>query len=278
MKNPLASHESMGSEVHLSGTAVKSRIAQLEKIGVLAGYEALPAPHIFNRHARYFLFRSMNSVDAFDLAMKNDSVIACNLLYDNALIILTYSEEPHPSAPAEITDLLGPQAFETSPVFSNRENYLGKISVTDLKILKSLVENPRTPLKRLAEETGYSLKTARLARARLIGNGLVRISPLLQSALSQGLQFCGFAVLAQKFSDLEPVKQSVPNSVVTGYLENPPGMILHGWTDSLGEMMKVDRRIRALAGITYVLILINARHEFSRHRLTVWIEDLIQKM
>src|SRR5207247_3400964 len=75
LREPLAGHEALGRATGVSGTATKARLERLAAEGVFNGFRGIPAPEVFGRQRRVFVFRKTGAgPEAVQEAIRVDPV------------------------------------------------------------------------------------------------------------------------------------------------------------------------------------------------------------
>ena len=92
-----------------------------------------------------------------------------------------------------LTDLLKPASVE--PIFVRYRPITKRINVSDLKIMKSLLSDPRMPIDRVAKEVLLSSKTVRRRLEMMIESQIMEFSILTNLSSMQLTGYVEFAVL-----------------------------------------------------------------------------------
>jgi DNA-binding CsgD family transcriptional regulator len=271
-KNPFVSYETLGRATGLSGNAVKSRIAVLEKMKLLPLLRGMPAAQVFRRFPRLFFFAEpIGSKESLDAAIDIDPVVFVTQDVNRKVGVLIYDPSPLPSPPIELTKLLGPTEMEVTPLIPHPARDISKpVSRAEFRVLRMLIENLRLPLKELSRSTGLSQKTVKKVRARLLGDGLLQVQPIFQSAQSHGILLYEADVHSNDASVLLRLPNIVPKSVVFNQW-NPTAIVLSCWAESLADIFEVERRLRAETGVTEVRVKFHTRAILATSRFTSWI-------
>ena len=275
-KNPFSSYETMGRGIGLSGKAVKNRIEAMEKAKILASLQAVPAAQVFRRSPRLFFFKQpIASLEKLNAAIGIDPVVFATADVNHSVAALVYLEKSSFGPPKALTALLGPVEAEATPLFPHPRKELSKpMSLAELKVLRILVSDLRTPIKEISESTGLSQKVAKKARRQLLEDGLIQVQPILQSARSSRILMYEVHVHSEDDSVLLRVKQALPKSVFINQWEQG-AVILSCWADSVAEVSETERRLRSEPGVTSVRVKFHARAILASSRLVSWIEEEI---
>ncbi len=273
LRDPFASYEKLGRQTGLSGTAAKTRLEDLERLGVLEGFRGLPAAGILHRYARLFLFKPTDNPKSLERALETESAVFATLDQDKVVGVLTYNLAQQGKPEAALVELLGEPEFETTPLIPNLNNTVNMASISELKVIKGLVPHPRISLSDLSESTGLSLKVVRKIRSRLIGEGMLHVLPMFQAAHSRGLLLYEILAHAANNSILTQMSENLPQCSILGHHENPPGLSLYCWANSLKEVLEVESGLKENSSIDSVRIVIHMQRAFASSRVI----DLVEK-
>jgi DNA-binding Lrp family transcriptional regulator len=174
--------------------------------------------------------------------------------------------------------LLGPIEAEVTPLFPYPQRELSKaVSLAELKVLRMLVANLRTPLKVISQSTGLSQKVARKTREQLLDRGLFQVQPIFQSARSSRILMYELHVYSDDNSVLLRVKETLPKSVFVNQWEHT-AMIFSCWADSIAEVFETERKLRSEPGVSGVRVKFHTLAILSSSRLTSWIDEEILRL
>ena len=273
---PFSSYETLGRGIGLSGNAVKTRIEALQKAKVLTSLQAIPAAQVFGRFPRLFFFKHPATLERLQAATRIDPVVFTTMDVNHSAAALVYGCVPSPSPPEELAALLGPVESEATPMFPHPRRELSKpVSLAELRVLRMLVLNLRTPIKEVSESTGLSQKVAKKARMQLLDNGLLQVQPILQSARSSRILMYEVHVHSSDDSVLSRIRQTLPKSVFVNQWERT-AVILSCWADSIAEVFETERRLRGEPGVSGVRVKFHSRAILSSSRLVSWIDEEIR--
>jgi DNA-binding Lrp family transcriptional regulator len=278
-KYPFSSYETLGRGIGLSGKAVKTRIAALEKVKILTSLQAMPAAQVFRRFPRLFLFKQpISSLEKLNAAVEIDPAVFATTDVNRSVAVLVYDDASSPRPPEELIALLGPIELEVTPLFPYPRRELSKpVSLAELKVLRMLVVNLRVPVKEISESTGLSQKVAKKTRRQLLDNGLLQVQPIFQSAQSSQILMYEVHVHSNDDSVLLRIRQTLPKSVFINQWEHT-AIILSCWADSIAEVFETERRLRSEPGVSGVRVKFHARAILSSSRLISWIDEEILRL
>ena len=276
LRDPFASYESIGHDLELSGNTARNRIERLRTGGVIGGIWALPAPEVFQRHSRIFVFAPADRPsEALDAALRTDPVVWALERVDHRISVNAYLESPSDGPPEELVRLFGPPHFTVSPrIFSAGDGY-GTLSPLDLRVLRALVRRPRASLQELGGLCHLTPKTVRAHRDAMFREGAFTMLTPLQGAQSRGLLVYSLFVLLPEITAAlrGAVQAAIPDGLILSETEDPTGLYLLAHAASVGQALETETRMRAVRGVRHAELNLFLRHEFAAERIEGWIDD-----
>ncbi len=180
----------LAKEVDTSVVTVKERIARLEEIGVIAGYQIFPNLRHLDLGARgyFFRIREEGKGDAVDKMAGLDGLLELHDFLGGGVCADFAFQGPKDLAGklAYLSEKSGdanPQRFydRHMPVVKRR------LSRLDWKILRALRGRARRPLAEVAETVGVSGRTVKRRHDTMAREGSFFVVPLLNPAKAEGL-------------------------------------------------------------------------------------------
>ena len=247
----------------------------MEESKFLTSFHAMPAAQVFGRVPRLFFSMQPITIERLEAAMKIDPVVFGTLDVNGSGGVLTYLVS-NLEAPDELISTLGPVDQGLTPLFPYPRRRLSKpVSLPEMKVLRVLVKDLRTPLKQISGSTGLSQKLAKRIRRQLLEQGLIQVQPIFQSARSSRILMYELHIHSDDDSVLSRVGRTLPRSMFVNQWEGV-AVILSCWADSISEVFDTQRALSKEPGVTYVRTKFHARTILSTDRLTSWIDQEIQ--
>lgn len=274
-RSPLASAAAIAGAVGLTRPAVSRRIDRLGSAGVLQGFAAHIAAAVFGRYARLFPFRPDDRpADDLEEILRVDPVVWGSLKHDGGVTVCAYLADPTEEPPRALIDLLGrrPLGSYGSSLPSPRVDD-PILSPLDWRVLEALVADPRGSTRRLANATRLSPKTVRTHRDRMIRDGLLAVTPIIESAPSRGVLLYNLALYGLEPEDRPHALALLSKKVVINETRERPMMYLLCQAESLVEVMEVERRLRSVPSLGDVQLTLHKRWACATGRLVGWIRE-----
>jgi len=129
------------------------------------------------------------------------------------------------------------------------------ITKRERNVLRALAEQPRAPLKQVAESSHHTQRTVREAIKRMAFDRIAQVVPQIQPAWARGIVLFQLLVYSEDAELLQQIRSLVPNHEVIVRLGDPAGIAVWAWTTSMAELLRIETRIResGVDRVTYLM-------------------------
>jgi DNA-binding Lrp family transcriptional regulator len=268
-ENPFATHQDLGRRQGLSGSAAKRRLEALQRGGVLDGFWAVPAAEVFGLQPRVFVFDLPGSpVAAMDEALREETVVWTMAFQDDSIAALCYLRNPE--VPEFLTETFGPPSFVKVPGYPRPTEPNPVLSPLDWRLLRAMLEDPRSTPAQLASAAHLSEKTARRRRADLIDRGFVHVHPVVNTARSTGLAVYYMAAYGMPGSPPPYVGHLAQGVPIQG-VDVPPATVYFCRASSLADALAQEPWLLLVPGVSLVALAFRTASRVAADRLAKWI-------
>lgn len=276
-RRPFASIEAIGRALGVTGTAVRGRWDRLVERGVLHGfYVIVPAP-VFRRHHRIAAYFDVESEPELDELLRVEDVVNIWRGAPRMLNLNLYVAEPDRGPPEELHRLFGraPDSYVQPDAPDRWSPATATLSPLDWRVLRALLDDPRAPLRELAERAGLTERTVRQRRDDLLHQELLQVAPILDVSHESGsILYSGYAALRSAKSLPDLGRAEVAQTWVH---HHPPGITLVGHATAYGEVMELERRLRADPGVAFAHVTVARGGALAKERLARWMDAEVER-
>jgi DNA-binding Lrp family transcriptional regulator len=246
------SYRSLGRRAALTAPAVRERLKRLQEQGILQGYGLRIDPSIFDRDQLVVSFQGewTHKDLAQVLAMPDIAFAAWRL--DGGLMAAVWSRKSGHSI-RKLADALG--AKPSTGAFTKRRRDLYPLSVLDLEIIDTLIEDPKIPLKNIIELTGLSPKTIRKHLEALFESSIISIFPRLGPMTGSGEVVYYLAVIGEV--EMKELHRLFGDAILVNKTQRPPMKYLLCHESDLGTLtakIKTLSKLPDVKSVTTTLI------------------------
>lgn len=270
----------IAKRVGLGVKATKERIARMETEGVISGYSAYPNLRHFPLQWRSFHFRLPEERKAaFVKAIEPlDGVTGCfQFLGRDICVDLFFQDDAERDRRLRaISSAAGCSPWEFYDNY--RPHAKRALSPLDWRIAKQLRRDAKKPLSVVARELRVTARTVRNRFDRMVADGSLWIVPNVDFSKIPG--FVPFALLVYLRPDAPNAAKAARAEIETALLHAwvPPSRELGSFVFFLrgrttGEVDSISARVRALAGVERVELLIPA----ARTMTLSWLDEEIDR-
>ena len=271
-ENARQSYRSLGKSVSLSAPAVRERLKNLEKKGVLQGYWCYPDPSIFGREDVMVFFEDITMREDVirTLSARDVAFVAWKL--DGGLSVQTWPRD-RSDTNKYLAKVLGKEP--SGRTFSEPSPH-GNLSPVDWQIIDALIDYPTIPLRELIEKTGLSPKTLRKHLALLIREKAIFVMPRL-GALADSGELVYHLALTGRLSSSD-LRGSLGDFFIISETQDPPMMYLLCRATDLADVTSRTQALSKLPGVTSVALTLNREilpatdfiHALVREKIQEW--------
>ncbi len=264
-RDPLAGHEALGRAIGRSASAVRKRLDTLTNAGVLDGYVAVPDAGALGRHGVGAAWRTI--VPAARL-LEIPGTVWAGTTIDGSAGALAYVEDREAWV-RRATAVAGSDAQEVFETSAYTGPTLGPL---DLRVLRAVVQAPRSDAVALAGQCGLSAKTVRSRRAAMMESGAVRIEPVIYGERGGSITF---QISTSCDTRLRPaVARALQEVVPLG--DVGPMHCLLAQAPTLAEKARRLAEVRAL-GVEFTEVLLNDDFTWNTHAFMAIIDGELEK-
>jgi len=264
------SYSFLGKRVSLSAPAVRDRLIRLKRHGILKGFMLVIDSSIFDRDDVLLFFDGEFSRKSVHAAFEVPDISWVAWKVDGRLHLRLWTKDER-----EVTDnlisILGVRP--STRAFRSRKKLKKPLSVIDLLIMDSLVDDPKVPFRDILISTGLSAKTVRKHLNNLLWKKSMSIDPILGAPTNSGELIYPIAVAGRV--SMEQIVGIMGESAQIHYTIDPPMKHVLCRADSLTDVLTKTRLLEKIKGIKSVtitldrevLISTNIRHSLIRDEI-----------
>jgi DNA-binding Lrp family transcriptional regulator len=258
---------SLGRRVSLSAPAVRERLRRLRDAGVLLGYGLWVDPVVFDRQEVLVFFERERTREQVIMALKAPDVSYIGWKLDGGLTVGVWSDDASRSL-RELSVALGEKPSGHAVTGAGN---LPPLSVLDLIVIDSLIDDPKIPFKGLVKSTGLSPKTVRKHLDTMIRTEMIVIVPRLGVGSSSGELVYNLAVAGKV--PMSEIRKILDDALLVHETRNPPMKYLLCRSTDLGDVNTKTRAMKRLQGIESAAVTLNRELVFANG----FIHSLVRK-
>jgi DNA-binding Lrp family transcriptional regulator len=267
------SYRALGRRASLTAPAVRERLKRLQDQGILKGYGLRIDPSIFGRDQLIVSFQGEWTRRDLAKVLTAPDVAFAAWRLDGGLMSAVWSSESGQSI-RKLADALG--AKPTAGAFTGRRHDLHPLSVLDLQIIDTLIDDPKIPLKRIIELTGLSPKTIRKRLEALFESSIISILPLLGPMTGSGEVVYYLAVIGEV--EMREIHKLFDDAVLVNKTQKPPMKYLLCSESDLGSLTAKIRTLNKLPGVKSVTTTLNRELLFATEFMHSLAREQIRKL
>lgn len=268
-QHPSDGPQAIARQVGITRNAVTRRLRLLQEGRVALSFFALPHHTLFGRTSTVRLYAPQRTPLGNDLLAAPD-VIGYDLNHDGLCAVTTWQREGGP-APALQRLLGGPAIVEfTDATPGPSAPYLTRL---EWKVAAVLLADPRASAAALARATGLAPRTCARARERLVASRAVRMGINLREDGVRGAPV--FRVYVEGHPDTGALHRILgPECVVSDQVAE--GTVYFARASTQGTFMSAIERLRGLAGVRDVKLILSRGNGVAVERLQAWCRQQVQ--
>jgi DNA-binding Lrp family transcriptional regulator len=288
-RNCRITYEDLARKHGISANAIRKRVLRLENSEVIAGYNVTLSPAMVGTEFVFGLLTtdgSKDEVEFVDYLGNHPGIIAASSYTDGIYALI--GEYTDTTDLMEISSFLRTlEGVEQVEIHTILQEKGGKASLNNLhiRVLKSLVENPRMSIVDIARETGLTARRVRRLLHEIEETDSVRHFALIELGAANDIPFIAWMTYDATLigpKDFEkwleenyklPLWQlfiSVSEPIVGGLFA----------VDTLSELDEIVRKIREVEFVKTVRVGISTHHEYfpgpRSRRLRKMIDESIK--
>jgi DNA-binding Lrp family transcriptional regulator len=193
------SHRNMASIVNLTPNAVKARVNKMTSKGIIKNFIVRANPALFGYEIECSITiqnvgRKMKEEHIVDkLNLFGNVLVYAKQLGQSSIYVLALKEVEEDKIRL-INDLIKPAVVEKI-IFANYRLPSIKIHISDLKIIKNLLLNPRMQVEEIARETSLSTRTVARWFERMKKNQFLEFTTMRNMSSLQLIGYIEFALI-----------------------------------------------------------------------------------
>lgn len=267
------SYRSLGRRAALTAPAVRERLKRLQVQGIIQGYGLRIDPSIFDRDQLVVSFQGeWTRKDLAQVLAAPDVAFAAWRL-DGSLMAAVWSRESGQSI-RKLADALG--AKPSTGAFTERRDDLHPLSVLDLQIIDTLIDDPKIPLKIIIELTGLSPKTIRKRLEALFKSSIISILPRLGPMTGSGEVVYYLAVIGEV--EMKELHRLFGDAILVNKTQKPPMKYLLCHESDLGSLTAKIKALSKLPGVKSVTTTLIREVLFATEFMHSLVREQIRKL
>jgi DNA-binding Lrp family transcriptional regulator len=251
-ENARQSYRALARRVSLSAPAVRERLRRLESRGILQGYMLSIDPSVFDRDDLLVFFRGRWTRGDATKALAARDVAWVSWKLDGSLTVGVWSRDSATAA-KNLADDFG--ATPSGQALTRHRAPSFRLSLVDLSIIDSLIDEPRMPLKDILVATGLSPKTVRNHLEFLFQSQVVFIEPRLGTFADSGELVYQLAIFGR--IDMTGLLRILGDAYLVNETQEPPAKSLLCLGGHLGDVMTKTHAVEELPGVESVNLSLN---------------------
>jgi Lrp/AsnC family leucine-responsive transcriptional regulator len=271
----------------LSANAVKKRVKKLETSGIITDYRVSLSPAMVGTNTLYGMLSSDGSRDETEFVNAlgaNDKIIAAAAYTGGNFALIAEFRDAQDLW--DIGNFLRSFKFidkiETHQLMIDRGSTL-ELTKPHIRVLKSLVDNPRKPIVDIADESGISARRVRKLITDLINSQAVRFGAFLELGAVDSIPF----LMRIKWNDQATTHQAISSWLKSRYTislwelyVSAEAPILIGLLtgENLTEVDDFAQQTRSHENIETVTVQISKYHNFFSGLRTKKLQEIIQQV
>ena len=276
LREPLAGHEALGRAIGVSGTAAKARLERLAAEGVFNGFRGIPAPEVFGRQRRVFVFRKTGAgPEVVQEAIRVDPVVSSHLRQDGLVSTIAYPVDDDGGPPDELVRAFGEPVFTVRPRPVRPPPAPVVLSPIDWRVMRPLVREPRMPVRTLADRVRLSPKTVRRHRDAMIRDGTLMIETSLSGARAQGLLLHNMYLVLPRLPPTErhQILTKLPRCVAVSVMAEPPSIYVFCRASTFAEVLHDEATAKEIAGPEQAGLVFPIATAYAAERIEAWVDE-----
>ncbi|HTT14822.1 MAG TPA: AsnC family transcriptional regulator [Thermoplasmata archaeon] len=273
VRAPFASHATIGRALRLTGTAVKSRLDEMEDRSVISGYLVVPSAASLRRVQKLYPFHAVEPEPRLDDILEVDNVVAVARADPGTLIVDTFTKDGGVDPPPELVKVIHGTPERATLTDAPQETHVAvsTVSPLDWRVVEALLDGPRASLRELATKARLTPTTVRRRRDSLLERGLLRVSPIVDTRREPGLLvYSGYVWL----SDPAAAKGIRSPGLASIWVHHePPAASIFGACPNFAAVEQFQRELRSLPGVVRAELTAARGGIVARDRLRGWIRD-----
>ncbi|MEO9307309.1 MAG: AsnC family transcriptional regulator [Nitrososphaera sp.] len=262
----------IGSEIGISGVAVKSRIQKMIDKKIIQEFALKIEPHVLGYSVLYFVVTGKDSDDILDkirLVGEPFFVVPCV----GGITVCSIVVKEDPSKKMEHAKNLLRDVRVLSIFEAKNPEIRSDLTKTDIEIIDILLKDPRQKIEEIARQSGFSTKTIARSLEKLQNDEAIQFTAIYNP--KEMGDVIPFAILVGVRGDVKRTLARLDKEFSGSFLQNPfvhmNQIVLFMHTDNIYKMDDTSDRISDIDGIDSIDLFIPKKATF----LHKWVHDAI---
>lgn len=272
LNNCRKSDRQIGSEIGISGVAVKSRIQKMIKNKVIEEFALKIEPPVLGYSVLYFVVVGKeidHILNQIRLVGEPFYVVPCV----GGITVCSIVVKEDPAKKMELAKNLLHDVRVLSIFEAKNPEIRSDLTKTDIEIIDILLKNPRLKIEEIAKKSGFSTKTITRSLEKLQNDEAIQFT-LIYNPKNMG-EFIPFAILVGVNADIKKTLSKLTNVFSESFLQKPfvhmNQIVLFMYTDNVYKMDDLARKVQDIEGIQSVDLFMPKSITFPQK----WVRDAI---
>lgn len=272
LNNCRKSDRQIGSEIGISGVAVKSRIQKMIKNKVIEEFALKIEPPVLGYSVLYFVVVGKEIdyiLNQIRLVGEPFYVVPCV----GGITVCSIVVKEDPAKKMELAKNLLHDVRVLSVFEAKNPEIRSDLTKTDIEIIDILLKDPRLKIEEIAKKSGFSTKTITRSLDKLQNDEAIQFT-LIYNPKNMG-EFIPFAILVGVNADIKKTLSKLTNVFSESFLQKPfvhmNQIVLFMYTDNVYKMDDLARKIQDIEGTQSVDLFMPKSITFPQK----WVRDAI---
>lgn len=272
LNNCRKSDRQIGSEIGISGVAVKSRIQKMIKNKVIEEFALKIEPPVLGYSVLYFVVVGKEIdyiLNQIRLVGEPFYVVPCV----GGITVCSIVVKEDPGKKMELAKNLLHDVRVLSVFEAKNPEIRSDLTKTDIEIIDILLKDPRLKIEEIAKKSGFSTKTITRSLDKLQNDEAIQFT-LIYNPKNMG-EFIPFAILVGVNVDIKKTLSKLTNVFSESFLQKPfvhmNQIVLFMYTDNVYKMDDLARKIQDIEGTQSVDLFMPKSITFPQK----WVRDAI---
>ncbi len=262
----------IGSEIGISGVAVKSRIQKMIENNIIEKFALKIEPPVLGFSVLYFVVTGKEIDDIIQkirLVGEPFFVVPCV----GGITVCCIVVKENPTQKVELAQNLLRDIRVLSIFEAKNPEIRSDLTKTDIEIIDILLKDPRLKIEKIAEKSGFSTKTIARSLEKLQNDEAIQFT-LIYNPKKMG-EFIPFAILVGVKGDIKKTLAKLDKTFSGSFLQKPfvhmNQIVLFMYTDNIYKMDDLSAKVPRMEEIISVDLFIPKKITFQNK----WVQDAI---
>lgn len=274
LDNCRESDRQIGTKIGISGAAVKSRIAKMEKSKIIEDYTLKIEPPVFGYSLLYIVVTGQNMHEILkQVELVGEPFLVVPIV--GGITVCGIVVKENVSQKIEIAKNLMKDVRLLSIFEAENPGIRSDLTKTDVDIISELLKDPRTKIDDLAKKTKLSTKTITRSLQKLQNDEAIQFT-LIYDPLKFD-KYIPFVVLAWVNGDLAESLKLLKKEFSGSFLMKPflskNQIVLFLFSNNIYELDSITQKVRAVKGVGSADLFIPKKITFPQKWITSAIRE-----